>query len=648
MRLSGKPEVRDAASAAACFGAARCVHEFFEAQAAYTPDAVAVSCKGEALSYAQLNARANQVAQWLQDHGIEPEKLIGLCVERSLDAVVALLGILKAGGAYVPLDPAFPKRRLAQILEDSQPEVIITQTVVKDLVSSFTNQTLVMDSSELALASQENVYSRVQPHNLAYVIFTTGSTGRPKGVQIEHRAFTNFLLSMAREPGLTADDILIAVTTLSFDIAGLEIFLPLITGAQAIIADNETVCDGDALCRLLETSGATVMQATPITWRMILESGWHGSKRLKILCGGEAMPPDLAKALIPRCSSLWNLYGPTETTVWSTITRVSSAERRIPIGRPIANTCVHIVDRELRQVPVGATGELLIGGEGLARGYLNQPELTAEQFIPDPFARDESGRLYKTGDLCQFRSDGNIEYLGRNDNQVKIRGYRIELGDIEAALESHPHIKQAAVKAVEGPGEQKSLIAYTVGTDLETQELQAYLAERLPKYMVPSSFVRLAQLPVTPNRKVDRNALPVPGAISNSNGDHHLSPRSGLEKMLAEFAARLLGLERVESRDNFFAIGGHSLFCTQLVARIQKNFGIDLPVSSIVDSPTPAQLAEQIESIMEARIGSMSADEVQRALQQASSSGEKNERNRESHRARSNRFGSQPVPPART
>jgi amino acid adenylation domain-containing protein len=648
MRVSGKPEVRDAASAATCFGAPGCVHEFFEAQAADTPNAVAVTCNKEALTYAQLNARANQVAHWLQDHGIQPEKLVGLCVERSLDAVVALLGILKAGGAYVPLDPAFPKKRLAQILEDSQPEVMITQTAVKELVSSFTNHTLIIDAQELASASKENVSSEVQPHNLAYVIFTTGSTGRPKGVQIEHRAFTNFLLSMAREPGLTADDILIVVTTLSFDIAGLEIFLPLITGAQAIIANDETVCDGGALRRLLETSGATVMQATPITWRMILESGWQGSKRLKILCGGEAMPPDLAKELIPRCSSLWNMYGPTETTVWSTIARVSSAERRIPIGRPIANTSVYIVDRELRQVPLGSTGELLIGGEGLARGYLNHPELTAEQFVPNPFGHDESARLYKTGDLCRLRSDGNIEYLGRNDNQVKIRGYRIELGDIEAALESHPHVKQAAVKAVEGPGQQKSLIGYTVGADLETQELQAYLAERLPKYMVPSSFVSLAELPVTPNRKVDRNALPLPGATSDSNGNHHLSPRSGLEKMLAEFAARLLGLERVESKDNFFAIGGHSLFCTQLVARIQNNFGVDLPVRSIVDSPTPAQLAEQIESIMEARICSMSADEVQRALEQASSGGEKNERNRESHRPRSNRFSPQPVPPART
>ena len=597
-----------------------CVHELFEAQAERTPGAIAIECEKQSLTYAQLNVRANQVAHWLQKHGVIPEKLVALCLERSLDSVIALLGILKAGGAYVPLDPAFPRRRLAQILEDSQPQVMITQPSLQQMASSVSKHTLVMGSTALAAMSRENPGSEVQSHNLAYVIFTSGSTGRPKGVQIEHRSLVNFLQSMAHEPGLSANDILVAVTTFSFDIAGLEIFLPLITGARAVIAGRDIALDGRALRQLLQDSNATVMQATPITWRMLLESGWQGRERLKALCGGEAMPPDLAREMIPRCSTLWNLYGPTETTIWSTVSRVRSAENRIPIGRPIANTEVYIVDDQLRHLPAGAIGELLIGGAGLARGYLNQPELTAERFIPNPFSPDPTARLYKTGDLCCFRRDGTIEYLGRNDNQVKIRGHRIELGDIEAALESHPRVKQAVAKVVEGPRREKSIVGYVVAPGVETYELRTYLTERLPKYMLPSLFVKLAELPLTPNRKVDRNALPMPQDANTLKGDH-LSPREGLEKRLAEFVAGLLGLERVGANDNFFLIGGNSLFCTQLTARILNDLGVELPMRCVVESPTTAQLARQIESIMADRICSMTFDEVQHALEQAASGG---------------------------
>ncbi|HET8888637.1 MAG TPA: amino acid adenylation domain-containing protein [Candidatus Angelobacter sp.] len=595
-----------------------CVHELFEAQAERTPDAIAVTCEKQSLTYAQLNVRANQVAHWLQKHGIRPERLVALCLERSLDSVIALLGILKAGGAYVPLDPAFPRRRLAQILEESQPQVMITQPSLQQMASSVSKHTLVMGAPALASMSRESPGSEVQSHNLAYVIFTSGSTGRPKGVQIEHRSLVNFLQAMRREPGLSANDILVAVTTFSFDIAGLEIFLPLIAGASAVIASHDIALDGRALRQLLQDSNATAMQATPVTWRILLESGWQGREGLKALCGGEAMPPELAREMIPRCSTLWNLYGPTETTIWSTISRVRSVENHIPIGRPIANTQVYIVDDQLRQLPAGAAGELLIGGEGLARGYLNQPELTAERFIPNPFNPDLTSRLYKTGDLCRFRRDGAIEYLGRNDNQVKIRGYRIELGDIEAALESHPRVKQAAAKVVEGPRREKSIVGYVVAPGVETHELRAYLGERLPKYMLPSSFVKLAELPLTPNRKVDRNALPMPNGANTLVGNHHLSPQEGLEKRLAGFVAGLLGLERVGATDNFFLIGGNSLFCTQLIARILNDLGVELPMRCVVEFPTTAQLAQQIESIMAARICSMTFDEVQHALALAS------------------------------
>jgi len=598
-----------------------CVHELFEAQAERTPGAIAIQCEKQSLTYRQLNDRANQVAHWLQKHGVKPERLVALCLERSLDSVIALLGILKAGGAYVPLDPAFPRMRLAQTLEESQPQVMITQPSLQQMVSSVSKHTLLMGAPALASMSRENPGSQVQSHNLAYVIFTSGSTGHPKGVQIEHRSLVNFLQAMMREPGLSANDILVAVTTFSFDIAGLEIFLPLIAGACAIIAGRDIALDGRALRQLLQDSNATVMQATPITWRILLESGWQGREGLKALCGGEAMPPELAREMIPRCSTLWNLYGPTETTIWSTVSRVRSVENRIPIGRPIANTQVYIVDDQLRQLPAGATGELLIGGEGLARGYLNQPELTAERFIPNPFNPDLTSRLYKTGDLCRFRRDGAIEYLGRNDNQVKIRGYRIELGDIEAALESHPRVKQAAAKVVEEPRREKSIVGYVVAPGVETYELRTYLTERLPMYMLPSLFVKLAELPLTPNRKVDRNALPMPQGINNLAGDYHLSPREGLEKRLAEFVAGLLGLERVGANDNFFLIGGNSLFCTQLIARILNDLGVELPMRCVVQSPTTAQLARQIESIMAARICSMTFDEVQHALEQSASGG---------------------------
>lgn len=621
MNLLWTSESRRAAPAATSARANRgqCVHDLFEAQTARRPHSPAITCGTATLTYAQLNARSNQIAHWVQGQGVGPEKLVGVCVERSIDAIAAILGILKAGGAYVPLDPAFPKQRLAQIVEDSQPEVMITQPALMSMVSSFAKHTLLVASPELSTLSPENTVRNVQPHHLAYVMFTTGSTGRPKGVQIEHRSLANFLHSMTREPGITAADILVAVTTLSFDIAGLEIFLPLVNGARVVLAEPDVVINGDALQQLLKASNATVMQATPVTWQMMIDSGWEGSDRLKILCGGEAMPSELAKKLIPRCSSLWNMYGPTETTIWSTLWRVDGEESRIPIGRPIANTETYIVDEEMHPVAVGDIGELLIGGEGVARGYLNQPELTAERFLRDPFSDHNDERVYRTGDLCRSRPDGVLEFLGRNDRQVKIRGYRVELGDIEAGMESHPAVKQAAIKVVENSGGEKSLIAYVVGTGVETHELRTFLADRLPTYMLPAKYVSLTEFPLTPNRKIDRNALPLPGDTEPGSRKQHCT---SLGKSVADFAAHLLGLEEVKVDDNFFLIGGHSLFCTQLVARIRESFGVELPLRSIFESPTPALLAGQIEQLQLSRIGSLNKDQRDGAAAELSSQGE--------------------------
>ena len=442
----------------------RCLHHLFEAKAERTPDAVAVVFEDTHLTYRELNRRANQLAHYLQRIGVGPEVLVGLCVERSLDMMVGLLGILKAGGAYVPLDPAFPSERIAFMVEDAQAPVLVTQQHLLAHLPGRGTRAVCLDTDVgvLTQQSQANPLSPVTSADLAYVIYTSGSTGRPKGVQILHRAVVNFLLSMAEQPGLGAEDTLLAVTTLSFDIAALELFLPLITGARVIVAGRDVVTDGEALREMLESSGTTVMQATPATWRLLLAAGWHGRSALKILCGGEALPLELARQLLPKAASLWNLYGPTETTIWSSVCKIEPGEEVISIGRPIANTQIYLLDAHLQPVPIGVPGELLIGGDGLARGYLHRPELTAERFIPDPWSSEPGARLYKTGDLARYRPDRTIEHLGRLDFQVKVRGFRIELGEIEAVLAQHPAVHQAVAVAREDVPGDKRLAAYVV------------------------------------------------------------------------------------------------------------------------------------------------------------------------------------------
>ena len=409
-----------------------CLHELIEGQVERTPEAAAVVYEDRQISYSELNRRANQLAHYLRKLGVGPEVLVGVCMERSIEMVVGLLGILKAGGAYVPLDPMYPEDRVAYMVEDSRLKVLVTEQRFRGRFAQKGTPLVCLDSDWQAISreSSENCRTEVGPENLAYVIYTSGSTGKPKGVQIPHRALVNFLISMRAAPGMTEKDILLAVTTISFDIAGLELYLPLITGARVVLASREVAVDGEGLRQLLEESKATVMQATPATWQMLLESGWKGGKHLKVLCGGEAWSRDLATQLINRCGSVWNMYGPTETTVWSTVHQVTSAEGPIMIGRPIANTEIYILDRHLQPAPVGVTGELYIGGDGVARGYLNRPELSAEKFIPNPFSEMPGSRIYNTGDLARYLPDGTIDCLGRTDHQVKIRGYRIEPGEM--------------------------------------------------------------------------------------------------------------------------------------------------------------------------------------------------------------------------
>ncbi len=457
-----------------------------------------------------MDDRCNQFARYLQELGVGPDVLVALYVERSLEMVIALLSILKAGGAYLPLDRIFPRERLAFMLEDAKPRVLITLTKLRGEIPPHQATVVYVDNFPQLNTLKTNIH-RPTSDNLAYVLYTSGSTGKPKGVEISHRALVNFLISMRREPGIDSHDTLLSVTTISFDILGLELWLPLITGAKVVIVRQEVTMDGKQLAAAMAACNITMMQATPSTWRLLLESGWEGNRRLKILCGGEAWSQELARSLLSRCASLWNMYGPTETTIWSAVCQIRDG-MSMSLGRPIANTQFYVVDSHMQLLPVGAHGELLIGGDGLARGYLNRPELTADKFIPDPFSLDVGSRLYRTGDTVRYLPDGNLEFIGRLDQQVKIRGFRIELGDIENVLSAKTGIKQAVVIVHENAGE-KQLVAYIVPlgeSKPSATELRGYLKQKLPGYMIPATFVILSEMPLTPNGKVNRKALPKP------------------------------------------------------------------------------------------------------------------------------------------
>ncbi len=570
-----------------------CIHDWFEQQAARTPEAVAVISGAEQLTYRELSLQSNRLANRLRAMGIGPEVLTGICLDRSIGMVTALFAVLKAGGAYLPLDPQFPRERLAFMLEDSGARVVVTEERLLELLPRNIPSVVCMDRDRHLMdgASAEPPVVATRAENLAYVIYTSGSTGMPKGVEIEHRAVVNFLASMREEPGISDRDRLLAVTTLSFDIAGLEIYLPLIAGAQLTIAPRAAVADGSALARLLRESGATLMQATPATWRLLLDSGWRDAQGLKMLCGGEAMPRELANRLLATGGELWNLYGPTETTIWSTIHRVDSRPGAVPVGRPIANTGVYVLDDRRHAVPPGVVGELYIGGDGLARGYLKRPEATTERFVADPFR--PGNRLYRTGDLVRRLSDGNLEYVGRQDQQIKLRGFRIELGEIEAALEQQPGIRQAVVQVRQDESGDQRLAAYLVSSSpVPATSLRQALASKLPEYMVPSTFDFLDAFPLTPNKKVDRKALPAPAGQAET-----LPQTAGTdtENKLIEIWRNLLGVPDVGLRDDFFALGGHSLLIIRLQSSIRREFSRELPIAALFAQPTVAQIAELLD-----------------------------------------------------
>ncbi|QFS50827.1 amino acid adenylation domain-containing protein [Nostoc sphaeroides] len=582
------------------------IHQLVEKQVLLTPNKVAIIFHNQQLTYRELNEKANQLAHYLQSLGVASETLVGICVERSLDMVIGLLAILKAGGAYVPLDPSYPLERLAFMLEDSQLSVLVTQQHLSEKLTSHSAKIVALDSDWEVIAeySHENPINQVCADNLAYVIYTSGSTGKPKGVEIVHGAVVNFLASMQQEPGLTSQDVLLAVTTISFDIAVLELFLPLTVGAATVIVSREVAADAIQLSKTINDSGATVMQATPATWRMLLAIDWEGNQHLKILCGGEVLTRHLANQLLERSSSVWNMYGPTETTIWSTVDKVEPGDRSIGIGRPILNTQIYILKEPSRRKndvlkPVFGEeeGQLYIGGLGLARGYWNRPDLTSEKFITYPFSDEPTDILYKTGDLARYLPDGSICIIGRIDHQVKIRGHRIELGDIEATLSQHHQVQECVVIVREdSPGDMR-LVAYVVLkpqlSNIRSAQLRAWLKEKLPDYMVPAIVMSIDKLPLTPNYKVDRRALPLPTLDFMEEFVH---PRTDLEKQLSQIWTAILGLE-VDIYQNFLESGGNSLTSAVLLYRINETFKIELPLECLFKAPTIASLAEVIQSV---------------------------------------------------
>jgi len=583
---------------------------FVEAANQYA-ESTALRFGQQIFSYKTLNETTNQFAALLSEQNIKQADIIALAVDRSPEMLMALVAIMKSGAAYVPVDPLYPQKRIEYVLQDSSARILITSKKYKGRFASSAKELLIEDIfAKLSSYPKENIKTSANGNDLAYILYTSGSTGNPKGVQIEHHSLVNFLFSMQKRPGIKPGDSLLAITTISFDIAGLELYLPLISGAELVIADTESAKDGRVLLDMIEGQNISMMQATPSTWRMMIEAGWEKKLSLKILCGGEALPKDLADKLIARSSSLWNMYGPTETTIWSAVKQISASDESITIGRPIDNTQLFILDDYLKPLPEGSVGEIYIGGDGVARGYLNRPDLTNERFADNPFHDFAGKKIYRTGDLGKFVDGGEVQCLGRIDHQVKIHGYRIELEEIEQAL-----IKQAGIKETVVVANQERLAAYIVPDnqavqiisadnngytdDWETQQQLAKwkqgIKELLPEYMLPKDFVILKKLPLTPNGKIDRNALPKPLQNTETQAKKFVAPRTENEKLIAGIWAKLLHLKEVSIQDDFFELGGHSLIAVQAMTNLEKETGKRLPLASLFEAPTVEKLSQLLE-----------------------------------------------------
>jgi amino acid adenylation domain-containing protein len=582
------------------------LHELFEAQVARAPEAVALECEGRSLAYAELNARANQLARYLSAKGVRPDQPVGLCLERSLELVIGMLGIWKAGGAYVPLDPDYPSGRLAAVLEDAAPKVVLIQERVRERLPATTARVIALDAewSEIAGSDSSNLDPRdlgLRSDHLAYVIYTSGSTGEPKGVMVEHRQVASLWKSLEHVYRRSAPCERIGVNaSFTFD-ASVKQFIQLLSGRTLVLVPQAVRWEVPALLRLIEEQRIDGIDCTPAQLRGWIDAGLLKDRahRLRmVLVGGEPIDAELWSTLAESTAiDFYNVYGPTESTVDTTAACVNGDASTPHIGRPMENRQVYLLDRQGQPVPIGVSGELYIGGAGVARGYLNRPEVTAERFIKDPFSTDSQARLYKSGDLGRWRADGTLEYLGRNDSQVKIRGFRIELGEIEAQLVRHPTVREAVVLAREDIPGEKRLVAYLVpnGAHAPSAEaLRAHAKETLPEYMVPSAFVVLERLPLTPNGKLDRRALPAPELDAYVTRQYE-PPQGEVEEILAGIWQELLKVERVGRYDNFFELGGHSLLATRVISQLEHVLDVDVPIRVMFEQPTIEALGRCIE-----------------------------------------------------
>ncbi|WP_413173254.1 amino acid adenylation domain-containing protein [Anabaena azotica] len=591
----------------------QCIHQLFTEQVKRTPNNIAVAFNNQQLTYTELNARANQLANYLQSLGVGAEVLVGICVERSLEMLIGILGILKAGGAYVPLDPHYPQERLAFMLEDTQVSILLTQQHLLEISGGDhlqNTQIIYLDTDweTVAQENQDNPLITVSSENLAYVIYTSGSTGKPKGVQITHKNLvhsTTARISYYQAPVTS----FLLLSSFAFDSSVAGIFWTLCCGGTLHLPEEGVQREVPKLVELISQNRISHLLSLPSLYALILQQAkpQQLNSLLAVIVAGEACPPELLEhhSQLQSKTSLFNEYGPTEATVWSSVYNCSKNSTQISIGRPIANTQIYILDSHLQPVSIGVPGEIYISGEGLARGYLNQPEITSEKFIPHPFSQQPGTSLYKTGDLARYLSDGNIEFLGRIDNQVKIRGFRIELGEIEALLNQYPEVQEAVVIAREDVPGNKRLVAYVVPQSKSTttvNELRNFLKDKLPEFMLPSAVVLLKELPLSPNGKIDRKTLPSPEEIRSDLIGEFVSPRTPVEEKLTQIWAEVLNVEKVSIYDNFFELGGHSLLTTQLLAKVKKAFNLDISLRSLLEKPTVAGLAANIDQVCQTEV----------------------------------------------
>jgi amino acid adenylation domain-containing protein len=588
----------------------RLIHELFEEQVERSPDGMAVVYEGQSLTYAQLNVRVNQLARYLKGRGVGPDELVGICVERSLEMVVGLLGILKAGGAYVPLDPNYPADRLAYVLSDAAPAVLLTQGKLREKLPQNSAQVVALDEQWAEIAMEEGddpivPGSDVRSHHLAYVIYTSGSTGKPKGVMVEHRNVTRLFAATQERFGFNGQDVWTLFHSFAFDFSVWELLGALLYGGRVVVVPYLTARSPQEFYRLVCSEGVTVLNQTPSAFAQLIDAQARSPRERHslrvVIFGGEALELRALRPWVqrngPDKTQLVNMYGITETTVHVTYRRLLGEEiesgQGSPIGKPIPDLRACLLDQYQQPVPIGVIGELYIGGDGVARGYLGRPELTAQRFIADPFS-DGSERLYRTGDLGRWREDGTIEYLGRNDHQVKIRGFRIELGEIEAQLLHHPQVREAVVLAREDVPGDKCLVAYVVPVIVEdainVESLREYLNAALPEHMVPSLFVELKSLPLTLNGKLDRRALPAPD-LSAYGSQVYEAPQGEVEERLATIWQGLLRVPRVGRRDNFFELGGHSLTASTMIVKVAEILNAPLRLQTVLKNPTFQALA---------------------------------------------------------